>query len=60
MDLQCLFCGEKNQLVLYCTIPQQDYTKSCRIYCRPTQILTVIDDTVYVVKAYGVSRQMIW
>lgn len=40
----CPYCGEEIQLLIDCSINQQDYIEDCQVCCRPIQVLATIDE----------------
>lgn len=41
---QCPYCGESIQLLVDCSIPQQEYIEDCQVCCQPIQIVVLIDE----------------
>lgn len=41
--LDCPYCGEPIQLIVDCSVPDQDYIEDCQVCCRPILIHSVID-----------------
>ncbi len=40
---QCPYCGEHIQLLVDCSIPQQEYIEDCQVCCRPIQVVALVD-----------------
>lgn len=43
-DLSCPYCGEPIQLIIDCSIPEQEYIEDCQVCCRPINIFVLIED----------------
>ncbi|MEX0964414.1 MAG: CPXCG motif-containing cysteine-rich protein [Pseudohongiellaceae bacterium] len=43
MEAYCPNCGEPIQLLIDCSIPEQEYTEDCQVCCRPIQITARVD-----------------
>jgi len=43
VETYCPSCGEAIQLLVDCSIPDQDYIEDCQVCCRPIQITAQID-----------------
>lgn len=43
-NLDCPYCGESIQLVIDCSISDQEYIEDCQVCCRPINISINIDD----------------
>ncbi len=41
---QCPYCNESIQLLVDCSVPQQEYIEDCQVCCRPIQIVVLIDE----------------
>lgn len=41
--LDCPYCGEAIQIVVDCSIPEQEYIEDCQVCCRPINICTNIE-----------------
>ena len=41
--VKCPYCGETFEILLDCSIPQQDYIEDCYVCCRPINISVSID-----------------
>ncbi|MCW8900077.1 MAG: CPXCG motif-containing cysteine-rich protein [Gammaproteobacteria bacterium] len=42
--LDCPYCGESIQLVVDCSINNQDYIEDCQVCCRPINVFICIED----------------
>ena len=42
-DIQCPYCGETIEVLLDCSIPQQDYIEDCQVCCRPIDFSVAVD-----------------
>jgi hypothetical protein len=40
----CPYCGEKIELVIDCSIPEQSYIEDCEVCCRPISLSIVVDE----------------
>ena len=43
MDASCPYCREAIQLVVDCSLPEQEYIEDCQVCCRPITIRVHID-----------------
>ncbi len=43
VETYCPYCGEAIQLLVDCSIPEQEYIEDCQVCCRPIQILAQVD-----------------
>lgn len=41
--VHCPFCGESIEVVIDCSIPQQNYIEDCQVCCRPINLDVSID-----------------
>jgi hypothetical protein len=47
--ITCPYCGENYELVIDCSIPEQNYIEDCEVCCRPINLfVSVIDNDVRV------------
>lgn len=37
-NLDCPYCGEKIQLVIDCSLSEQEYIEDCQVCCRPINV----------------------
>jgi len=42
--VQCPYCWETIEVVVDCSVDEQEYTEDCRVCCRPMIISVYIDD----------------
>ena len=43
VETYCPSCGEPIQLLVDCSIPEQEYIEDCQVCCRPIQISARVD-----------------
>lgn len=43
VDSDCPYCGEPIQLVIDCSIEEQEYVEDCQVCCRPILVQAVVD-----------------
>ncbi len=43
-SVECPYCGEPVELVIDCSIEQQDYIEDCSVCCRPILISVLIEE----------------
>ncbi len=43
VEAYCPSCGEPIQLLVDCSIPEQEYIEDCQVCCRPIQITASVD-----------------
>ncbi len=43
-DANCPYCGEPIQLVIDCSVPEQEYVEDCQVCCQPMQVRTMVDE----------------
>jgi cysteine-rich CPXCG protein len=41
--IHCPYCGESVELLIDCSIPEQQYIEDCFVCCRPIEIQVVVD-----------------
>lgn len=41
----CPYCGESIELLIDCSIPEQEYIEDCQVCCRPIQIWATVDES---------------
>ena len=52
VEVDCPYCGETLELMIYCSVADQDYVEDCQVCCRPMNIhVEVGDDGEPVVEA---------
>ena len=44
VETHCPYCGEPIQLLVDCSIPQQEYIEDCSVCCRPIQVAALVDE----------------
>lgn len=42
--IACPYCGENIELVIDCSIPEQDYIEDCEVCCRPINLSVLVDE----------------
>ena len=42
-SLDCPYCGETIQIVVDCSVSNQDYIEDCQVCCRPINLYVTID-----------------
>ena len=42
--LDCPYCGESINILIDCSIPEQDYIEDCQVCCRPINLYVTIDN----------------
>jgi len=42
-DIHCPYCGESINILIDCSIPQQNYIEDCQVCCRPIIIDVSLD-----------------
>ena len=43
VNSQCPYCSESIQLLVDCSISQQEYIEDCQVCCQPIQIVVLVD-----------------
>ena len=43
-NISCPYCGETIELVIDCSIAEQDYIEDCEVCCRPINLLIFVDE----------------
>jgi hypothetical protein len=41
--ISCPYCGESIELLIDCSVPEQDYIEDCEVCCRPINLNIAID-----------------
>lgn len=41
--LDCPYCGEQIQMIIDCSVDDQDYIEDCQVCCRPINIYVTIE-----------------
>ena len=44
-SVQCPCCGERIELLIDLSVPQQSYTEDCQVCCRPIIVSVDVDST---------------
>ncbi len=42
--INCPYCGENIELIIDCSISQQDYIEDCEVCCRPINLSISVDE----------------
>jgi cysteine-rich CPXCG protein len=42
--ITCPYCGETIELVIDCSIPEQEYIEDCEVCCRPINLFVSVDE----------------
>jgi len=42
-SVDCPYCGETIEVVVDCSVPEQDYIEDCQVCCRPINFSVLID-----------------
>lgn len=42
--VDCPYCGETIELLIDCSVSEQDYTEDCQVCCRPMKVHVEVDD----------------
>ncbi len=42
--INCPYCGEKIELVIDCSVSEQDYIEDCEVCCRPINLSVSINE----------------
>jgi len=42
-QLSCPYCGEEIQIVVDCSVSEQDYIEDCQVCCRPIHFYIAIE-----------------
>lgn len=51
--LSCPYCGEIIQIIVDCSIPEQEYIEDCQVCCRPINFYISIDSDNVQIQASG-------
>ena len=43
-SLDCPYCGEPIQIIVDCSVSNQDYIEDCQVCCRPINIYVTIEE----------------
>jgi hypothetical protein len=44
VSIQCPYCWELIELVVDCSVPEQEYVEDCSVCCRPIVVHVVCED----------------
>ena len=47
-DISCPYCGEVIQVIVDCSIGEQDYIEDCQVCCRPINIHVSLEENLAV------------
>ncbi len=50
-DISCPYCGEVIQIMVDCSIGEQDYIEDCQVCCRPINIHVSLEENIAVLHA---------
>jgi len=42
-SVQCPYCGESIDVLIDCSVPQQEYIEDCQVCCRPINFGVTVD-----------------
>ncbi len=42
-DVQCPYCGESIEVLIDCSVQQQEYIEDCQVCCRPIEFNVIVD-----------------
>ncbi|MGH8226136.1 MAG: CPXCG motif-containing cysteine-rich protein [Gammaproteobacteria bacterium] len=45
VELCCPYCGEPIEIVVDCSVENQNYIEDCQVCCRPIEMNVTIDET---------------
>ena len=43
-SITCPYCGEIIEIIIDCSIPEQEYIEDCEVCCRPINLTVYIDN----------------
>lgn len=46
-DSFCPYCGEPIQLVIDCSVAEQEYVEDCQVCCQPMLVQVAVDEDGY-------------
>lgn len=44
VSIDCPYCGERIDLIIDCSIGEQEYVEDCQVCCRPMSLRVTIDE----------------
>jgi len=44
-DVHCPYCGETIEVLIDCSVPEQNYIEDCEVCCRPINLDVSVDET---------------
>jgi len=50
--ITCPYCGELIELVIDCSIPEQEYIEDCEVCCRPINLSVSVDEQISVLSKH--------
>ena len=42
-QVSCPYCGESIEVLIDCSVSQQDYIEDCQVCCRPIRFVVVVE-----------------
>jgi hypothetical protein len=42
--IDCPYCGERIELVIDCSVGNQEYVEDCQVCCRPISLYVILDE----------------
>ncbi|HWV15663.1 MAG TPA: CPXCG motif-containing cysteine-rich protein [Cellvibrio sp.] len=42
--IECPYCGEVIEVLIDCSVPEQNYIEDCQVCCRPINFAVTIDE----------------
>lgn len=45
LQVRCPYCGEVIEVVIDCSVEQQEYIEDCEVCCRPIVFKVIIDES---------------
>jgi hypothetical protein len=43
VNAQCPYCGELIEMLIDCSVPEQDYIEDCQVCCCPISLYVTVD-----------------
>ncbi|TNC82635.1 MAG: CPXCG motif-containing cysteine-rich protein [Oleiphilus sp.] len=47
-DVHCPYCGERIELLVDCSVAEQEYTEDCFVCCRPIIVHLAVEDQEHI------------